>query len=229
MPPADTAIDAPAAARTGSRKGEATRARVLEVGLEVFGREGFSGATTRRIAEQAGASLPTLNYYFGDKEGLYRACAEEIARRYRDAMGAAAVEAVTALRTAMDPAAARVQLKRLFVDLARFLMTDDGGRMRALFVQREMTDPGAASEILYDAVWAPGIELAAALIARAMGQPEATAEAKVRAVLLISSLTNFQTGGDVIARALGPAGQGLDQVAVVVRAIEEQIDAIGAA
>ncbi|MBP7705376.1 MAG: CerR family C-terminal domain-containing protein [Caulobacter sp.] len=211
----------------GSRKGDATRARVLEVALDVFGREGFAGATTRRIAEQAGASLPTLNYYFGDKEGLYRACAEEIARRYRDVMGAAALEAVEALRSPMDAATARTQLKALFGDLARFLMTDDGGRIRALFVQREMTDPGAASEILYATVWAPGIELAAALISRAMDQAPITAEARVRAVLLISSLTNFQTGRDVIARALGEAGSDLDQVAVVIGVIEEQIDAIG--
>lgn len=226
--PAAETPSAKSRATGGYRKGEATRARLLDVALEVFGREGFAGATTRRISEEAGASLPTLNYYFGDKEGLYRACAEAIAERYRTAMGEAAVRSVEALQAPMDPSAARAELKRLFADLARFLMTDDGGRMRALFVQREMTDPGAASEVLYDAVWSPGIELAAALISRALGQRETSAEARVRAVLLISSLTAFQTGRTVVTRALGEQGADLDQIAVVVRVIEEQIDAIGA-
>ncbi len=233
MPPAEISDDAPVRGRrqpaAGYRKGEATRARFLEVALEVFGREGFAGATTRRIAEEAGASLPTLNYYFGDKEGLYRACAEEIARRYHDAMGEIAIRSAEALQAPMAPATARAELKRLFGALARFLMTDDGGRMRALFVQREMTDPGAAAEILYAALWSPGIELAAALISRAIGRGETVAEARIRAVLLISSLTAFQTGRTVIARALGEQGAGLDQVAVVVGVIEEQIDAIGPA
>ncbi|ATQ42245.1 CerR family C-terminal domain-containing protein [Caulobacter mirabilis] len=233
MPPAETSDDAPVRGRrqpaAGYRKGEATRARFLEVALAVFGREGFAGATTRRIAEEAGASLPTLNYYFGDKEGLYRACAEEIARRSHDAISEIAIRSAEALRAPMPPAAARNELKRLFGALVRFVMTSDGGATRALFVQREMTDPGAAAEILYGALWSPAIELIGALISRAMGQPETLAEARVRAVLLLSSLTAFQTGRMVIDRALGEQGAGLDQVAVVTRVIEEQIDAIGPA
>ena len=68
----------------GYRKGEETRQRILAVALVAFGGSGFDAVTTRRIAQDAGVKLPALTYYFGGKEGLYRACAEDIVARWRE-------------------------------------------------------------------------------------------------------------------------------------------------
>ena len=62
-----------AVASAGYRKGGETRQRILDAALNAFGEASFKAVTTRRIAQAAGVSLPTLQYYFGDKEGLYRA------------------------------------------------------------------------------------------------------------------------------------------------------------
>ena len=62
-------------AATGYRKGEETRQRILEAALQVFATTGYNGASTRQITESAGVTLPALRYYFGGKEGLYKACA----------------------------------------------------------------------------------------------------------------------------------------------------------
>lgn len=48
-----------------------TRARLLEAAGEEFAAKGFEGATVRAICTRAGANLAAVNYYFGDKEGLY--------------------------------------------------------------------------------------------------------------------------------------------------------------
>jgi AcrR family transcriptional regulator len=59
-------------ANTRYRKGEETRHRILDAALEAFSEASFKAVTTRRISAAAGVSLPTLQYYFGDKEGLPR-------------------------------------------------------------------------------------------------------------------------------------------------------------
>ena len=82
-----------AVANAGYRKGEETRQRILDAALKAFGEASFIAVTTRRIAQAAGVSLPTLQYYFGDKEGLYRACAEAIVERYRRHTTGAAAQA----------------------------------------------------------------------------------------------------------------------------------------
>ena len=83
VPAAPKTAKVRAVASAGYRKGEETRQRILDAALNAFGEASFKAVTTRRIAQAAGVSLPTLQYYFGDKEGLYRACAETIVERYR--------------------------------------------------------------------------------------------------------------------------------------------------
>jgi TetR/AcrR family transcriptional regulator len=59
--------------RTKSRIGEVNAERILDAGLSVFARHGFSGARIDQIAEAAEMSKPNLLYYFRSKEELYRA------------------------------------------------------------------------------------------------------------------------------------------------------------
>ncbi|HUJ10325.1 MAG TPA: CerR family C-terminal domain-containing protein [Verrucomicrobiae bacterium] len=48
------------------------RRRLLEAAGEVFADKGFAKATVRAICDRAGANVAAINYYFQDKEGLYR-------------------------------------------------------------------------------------------------------------------------------------------------------------
>jgi TetR/AcrR family transcriptional regulator len=56
-----------------SRIGEVNVERILDAGLAVFARHGFSGARIDQIAMAAEMSKPNLLYYFRTKEDLYRA------------------------------------------------------------------------------------------------------------------------------------------------------------
>ena len=63
---------------TVQARGEDTRRRILETALDLFAAHGYEGASTRQIADGAGVNLPAIQYYFGNKEGLYRAVIDDI-------------------------------------------------------------------------------------------------------------------------------------------------------
>lgn len=75
-------------------------------------REGFKGATTNRIAQEAGVGVGTLYEYFANKEALSRAVLEQSAQRKLQRM----VEAVPSLG---DLSAARAieQMVKLWLEL----------------------------------------------------------------------------------------------------------------
>src|SRR3546814_4183421 len=60
-------------------RGDTTRQKLLRASIDVFGRHGFDGATTRTLADAAGVNLQAISYHFGGKDGLYVAAAEHIA------------------------------------------------------------------------------------------------------------------------------------------------------
>lgn len=57
----------------GSDRGSAAREQLIRHATRIFAAKGFAGASTREICDAAGANVAAIHYYFGDKEGLYRA------------------------------------------------------------------------------------------------------------------------------------------------------------
>src|ERR1700733_1649625 len=216
-----------AVANFGYRKGEETRERILNVAMKAFGDASFLAVTTHQISEAAGTSLPTLQYYFGNKEGLYRACAEAIVERYRRHTTVAAAKAAELLEEGCSVESARVQLQALIGALAGFLVGSREAGRWAQFVARELRHPGPAFEILYAGLWRPGVDVTARLIARILGTPEGDPGARVRALLLISSLLAFQSGRSISLRTMHWSSIGPAELAMVVAVLDVQIDAIG--
>ncbi len=70
----------------GYARGDEKRTRIIEAALRRFGEEGYRGASTRRIAQDAGANAPAIQYYFDTKEGLYLACGEYFLERFGEAL-----------------------------------------------------------------------------------------------------------------------------------------------
>lgn len=59
--------------RTKTRKGEQTRAQILDTALRLFRERGYEETTMRAVAEEAGVSLGNAYYYFKSKEHLIQA------------------------------------------------------------------------------------------------------------------------------------------------------------
>jgi AcrR family transcriptional regulator len=117
----------------------------------VFGEYGFHGASTRMLAERAGANLAAIPYYFGGKEGLYRAAAEfivEFSRRELQPVIDRA-ERMAAERKRSRPAASAL-LEELLERFSSLVIGSPEVDSWAIFIMREQLHPGAAFEILYE-------------------------------------------------------------------------------
>ncbi len=62
---------------TGRRRAEhdeeGAQSRILHAAEELFANSGIDGTSVRQIAEKADVPVGLINYYFGSKDGLYRA------------------------------------------------------------------------------------------------------------------------------------------------------------
>ena len=80
------------------RRGDATRAAILEAARVRFASDGYERATIRAIAADAGIDPALVMRYFGNKEGLFAAAAEidlrvpDLTSLPRKTLGAALVE-----------------------------------------------------------------------------------------------------------------------------------------
>lgn len=61
-----------------------TRQRILSVATEMFSQRGYSACPVAEIVAGAGVTKPVLYYYFGSKEGLFRAILEEARKRQEE-------------------------------------------------------------------------------------------------------------------------------------------------
>lgn len=59
---------------------------ILDVAERLFSELGFEGASTRHISKEAAVNMAMLNYYFGSKDGLYRAVLERRLGNFRQTL-----------------------------------------------------------------------------------------------------------------------------------------------
>ena len=135
-------LPAPVATRTrpgAQQRGEDTRLRILRTALQVFATEGYEGASTRTLAERANVNLPALQYYFGNKEGLYRAVIDHIGEIVESRIAPVAEQIHAALAAGDVPRRQLIELLCRMLDAFVALVTDQTSpdwESRALFFAR---------------------------------------------------------------------------------------------
>lgn len=64
-----------------------TEQKIIRAADKIFTQKGYAATRTRDIAEEAGANLALLNYYFGSKEKLFKYVVREKLKMLLGAMG----------------------------------------------------------------------------------------------------------------------------------------------
>lgn len=121
---------------SGYAAGDETKARILAAALDLFAQKGFDGATTRDIAARSDVPLPSIQYYFGNKEGLYLACLEKV-RGVREVAYGPVLDRAHAALARKAPIADLVGIYCEIMDVsADVLFAGSMAQTRALFLAR---------------------------------------------------------------------------------------------
>lgn len=186
-------------------RGADTRARLIDAALDVFGRLGFEGASTRQIAKEADANLAAIVYHFGSKEALHIAVAEHIVARVRERIGPGIAAAATPEATGTREGA-RKALANLLSNLVDVLLGDADAERWARFIIREQMQPTAAFEIIFGFM-GPSHGIGTRLVAVALGREE-DEEVRLRCFTILGQVIVFRVAQTLVLRRMGWSGIG---------------------
>ncbi|CAB3745870.1 TetR family transcriptional regulator [Burkholderia puraquae] len=177
----------------GYARGDETRQRIIEAAIELFGERGFAGASTREIAAMAGVNAPALQYYFENKEGVYRACVETIAEHGWEVFAPSVGHAWAMLDADADVDVLIDAFVGLLRALSDRMFTAPKTMNQRMFFVREQggQEPASASEILMKRMRKPLNDVSAELIGRISGRPANDPVTRLRALSLFGQLTVF--------------------------------------
>jgi AcrR family transcriptional regulator len=190
----------------GYMRGDETRLRIIHAAIELFGEQGFDGASTRDIAARAGVNAPALQYYFENKEGVFRACAEHIADDAWQNFAPVVAHATEVLDNDGDAEAlidAFVRIQEAIAD--RMFAKGCGEPNHRLFFAREQAghEPSIASEILTRRLRKPLNDVGAQLIARITGSTPEDPVTLIRMLSLHGQLLMFHLAPRMTLGLLG--------------------------
>lgn len=177
-------------------RGEDTRRRLIETAIEVFGSSGYEGATTRVLADRADANLPAIQYYFGSKEGLYRASIDHIVAWIENHLAPASValEAVLADDGATPPAV-EARLHELLDAVVALFVGGLGQDKWCLFLTRTEIEHMAALDPLHEMFQRRFVRPCAAAIGRLTRQAADDPETLMQALAILGQITMFGKKG----------------------------------
>ncbi|HUK02636.1 MAG TPA: CerR family C-terminal domain-containing protein [Steroidobacteraceae bacterium] len=189
--------------RGGYERGERTRRRILESAIELFGDHGLEGTSTRAISRRAGVSLPALQYYFGGKDGLHRACFEYITADLQARLSPALTRTESALRERRLADVALLELLRTLIEPLLEGMATDRPSSWLLFFTREQAHPSAAFELFFERVGTRLLGLCMAIIGRLARRPAHDPQIRIRALAIVSQVVAVRRMRPLLLRALG--------------------------
>jgi AcrR family transcriptional regulator len=210
-------------ARARRDRGGETRERLIEAAIDVFGRHGYEGATTRQIANAADANLAAIVYHFGSKEALYLAVVQHLVDEINERMGPvlAFVEASFPKRPAEGVALLK-QMLGTFVDV---ILGNPEAQRWARIIVRELLDPTETFDVIYGFTGR-----AHALVTRLVGvvtgaDPEAI-ETKLRAFTFIGQGIVFRVANAMVLRRIERESLGPDEREEIKRILAANVEAM---
>lgn len=169
-----------------------TEQRLLEAAGEVFAEHGYRAATVRQICEKAGANVAAVNYYFGDKEKLYRAVLRSVPDAYMEKYPP---------RFGLRPEATAAEQLRAYVQsLLRRIF--DAGRpgWHAKIIAREMVEPTRALDSLLEEVARPLHRELAAIVRQLLGPAATDDDVRLCSLSIIGQCVYYHHARTVLAR-----------------------------
>ncbi|MCK9295893.1 MAG: CerR family C-terminal domain-containing protein [Desulfobulbaceae bacterium] len=205
-----------------------TRRRLIEAGLDIFGEHGYTGATTRMIADRGEVNLAAIPYHFGGKEGLYGAVIGHIITTVRGQLDPVLGEIEARLGQGRpEPGEAQELLQKFLGRLVDFVVGSKEAPRFSRIILREQMSPSSAYDQIYEGIMRPILIMAATLLAVITGRQDGPdRETQLRAFVLIGQIMAFRFARETLVRSLGLEGYSPGETAEINRIILEQTEAM---
>lgn len=181
---------------SGYRRGADTRRRIVETAIHLFAMRGYDGTSTRALAESAEVNLPAIQYYFGSKEGLYRAAIDHIVEQIVEGMKPVASRVAAALA---GGELAHETLFALLFDmldaLLAIIVAEPSVPQKKLFISRADIERSAALKPLHATMRRYTVDPCLDLVARLTDSPCEDERTIARTLLILGQVTVFAHKG----------------------------------
>lgn len=210
--------------RTDLRRGNAARLALIDAGVELFGRLGLEGATTRELARAAGQNIAAIPYHFGSKEGLYRAVAEHMLDAFfQQNLGVIERTEILLAGGHANSSALLQALRALTIGLLT-MFTREETRAMSRLMSREQLDPTATFDLFYERAIGRAHGCVAGLLDQYSGLQTGRIDSALRAHVLLGSLLGFRVATATVLRRTGWSGFGSDEVRQIERVAVEHAE-----
>jgi TetR/AcrR family transcriptional regulator, regulator of cefoperazone and chloramphenicol sensitivity len=169
-----------------------TERRILDAAGEVFAEVGYRAATVRQICEKAGANVASINYHFGDKEGLYLA----VLRSVPDAQS----EKFPPQLGLRQNATAEEQLRSYVQSLIQRVFDPGRPGWHTKLIAREMAEPTRALDTLLEDVARPLHRELAAIVRRILGSSATDETVRLGALCVMGQCVYYHHARPVLKR-----------------------------
>ena len=216
------------ASEGGYTCGDETSARIIEAALNLFGERGYEGASTRDIAELAGVNAPALNYYFKNKEGVYRACTEHMVERTWEYLAPTIEAAQAQLGGRPDNEQLIDSFCSVQSKIAEFMLLSNRTTHWRKFYAREQAGlgPRAGEEQIDQRIGQRIIGVTSGIISRLMGPGVSADECTLRAMTLTGQLLPFHLTRTSVFKSLGWEAMTPERYALLMGIVREQTETL---
>lgn len=199
---------------------QGTAADLIAAALRLFGQKGFAATSTREIAAAAHTNVASIAYHFGGKDGLRRACGQEIIRRVSSVLGPATPE------VNLPPDMAIKAIEGAIRTMAAFMLTRPEAEDIVPFMLRELAENGPVLEDVYSTMFAPVHGRLCRLWSAITGQPAESEKTRLLVFTLIGQLLYFRIGRPIVERRMGWPKTGADEAQKVADILIGNLHAI---
>lgn len=204
-----------------------TRKNLIVAGKKLFGLHGFDATSTRALAEEAGANLSAIPYYFGGKTGLYRAVAESIVATKHEEIGYTFDQVLDACA---DPSMSRESLlgimRDMVVKMVESMLGNQDSRDFSQIMMQEQISPTDVFDVFYEGFVKKAVAAWSALLGRFSGLKPGSEELTLRAFSVLGQLVIFRVGMAAVLRHLGCEKLSRDHLEIITAVVINQLEAI---
>lgn len=204
------------------------RENLLITALDLFGRYGFDGTSTRMITAQAKVNLQSIAYYFGNKEGLYQAAITHLLDEITQKTQSLRAEIRARLDDPSHPVTKSEAADILFTLASALLnlLLNPHSAIWARFIIREQMEPTSTFEKLYAGYMESVLEIVARLIAILKDQSAIDTAIRLRAMSFVGGLLIFRIGHAALLRQIGKPSVDEETIATLLAMKREEVLAI---